>query len=67
MSFRPSDSIDDNFLRRPKSWAEVAHACTMAIAMGWQRPDNVAGTAAPAVMVGLFVASAGLLFGYDTG
>ncbi|KAL2113952.1 hypothetical protein VUR80DRAFT_1530 [Thermomyces stellatus] len=39
----------------------------MAIAMGWQRPDNVAGTAAPAVMVGLFVASAGLLFGYDTG
>lgn len=35
--------------------------------MGWQKPDNVAGTAAPAIMVGLFVASGGLLFGYDTG
>lgn len=39
----------------------------MAIAMGWQKPDNVAGTSAPAIMVGLFVASGGLLFGYDTG
>ncbi|KAM0335320.1 hypothetical protein ACHAQA_000365 [Verticillium albo-atrum] len=39
----------------------------MAIAMGWQRPDNVAGSSAPAIMVGLFVASGGLLFGYDTG
>ncbi|CAI4218904.1 unnamed protein product [Parascedosporium putredinis] len=39
----------------------------MAIAMGWKKPDNVAGTAAPAIMVGLFVASGGLLFGYDTG
>ncbi|SPO02224.1 probable RCO3 - probable glucose transporter [Cephalotrichum gorgonifer] len=39
----------------------------MAIAMGWHKPDNVAGTSAPAIMVGLFVASAGLLFGYDTG
>ncbi|KXJ91605.1 putative glucose transporter rco-3 [Microdochium bolleyi] len=39
----------------------------MAIAMGWQKPDNVAGSSAPAIMVGLFVASAGLLFGYDTG
>ncbi|KAF5622952.1 RCO3 glucose transporter [Fusarium sp. NRRL 52700] len=40
---------------------------TMAIAMGWQKPDNVAGSSAPAIMVGLFVASGGLLFGYDTG
>ncbi|KAI1114964.1 general substrate transporter [Nemania sp. NC0429] len=39
----------------------------MAIAMGWQKPDNVAGSSAPAVMVGLFVATGGVLFGYDTG
>ncbi|PHH60572.1 hypothetical protein CDD81_1544 [Ophiocordyceps australis] len=39
----------------------------MVIAMGWQKPDNVAGSSAPAIMVGLFVASGGLLFGYDTG
>ncbi|PFH57696.1 hypothetical protein XA68_14675 [Ophiocordyceps unilateralis] len=39
----------------------------MAIAMGWRKPDNVAGSSTPAVMVGLFVASGGLLFGYDTG
>lgn len=36
-------------------------------AMGWHKPDNVAGSSAPAIMVGLFVASGGLLFGYDTG
>lgn len=35
--------------------------------MGWQKPDNVAGSSAPAIMVGLFVATGGLLFGYDTG
>ncbi|RDA91526.1 hypothetical protein CP533_4365 [Ophiocordyceps camponoti-saundersi (nom. inval.)] len=34
---------------------------------GWHKPDHVAGSSAPAVMVGLFVASGGLLFGYDTG
>ncbi|KAI1375371.1 hexose transporter [Hypoxylon crocopeplum] len=39
----------------------------MAIAMGWHKPDNVAGSSAPAIMVGLFVATGGLLFGYDTG
>jgi hypothetical protein len=39
----------------------------MAIAMGWKKPDNVAGSSIPAVMIGLFVASGGLLFGYDTG
>ncbi|KAF7558715.1 hypothetical protein G7046_g5436 [Stylonectria norvegica] len=39
----------------------------MAIAMGWQKPDNVAGSSMPAIMIGLFVASGGLLFGYDTG
>ncbi|RDW73099.1 MFS sugar transporter-like protein [Coleophoma cylindrospora] len=33
----------------------------------WQKPDNVAGSSAPAIMVGLFVACGGLLFGYDTG
>ncbi|KAI1384112.1 hexose transporter [Hypoxylon trugodes] len=39
----------------------------MAVAMGWHKPDNVAGSSAPAIMVGLFVATGGLLFGYDTG
>ncbi|KAG0651721.1 putative glucose transporter rco-3 [Hyphodiscus hymeniophilus] len=39
----------------------------MAIAMAWHKPDNVAGSSAPAIMVGLFVACGGLLFGYDTG
>ncbi|TPX09317.1 uncharacterized protein E0L32_009509 [Thyridium curvatum] len=39
----------------------------MAIAMGWHKPDNVAGSSAPAIMVGFFVATGGLLFGYDTG
>lgn len=35
--------------------------------MGWHKPDNVAGSSAPAIMVGLFVATGGVLFGYDTG
>jgi len=35
--------------------------------MSWHKPDNVAGSSAPAIMVGLFVATGGLLFGYDTG
>ncbi|VUC35203.1 unnamed protein product [Clonostachys rosea] len=39
----------------------------MAIAMAWHKPDNVTGSSAPAIMVGLFVASGGILFGYDTG
>ncbi|KAI6707992.1 hypothetical protein PZA11_004284 [Diplocarpon coronariae] len=39
----------------------------MAVAMVWHKPDNVAGSSAPAIMVGLFVATGGLLFGYDTG
>ncbi|KAK2625711.1 hypothetical protein QTJ16_005023 [Diplocarpon rosae] len=39
----------------------------MALAMVWHKPDNVAGSSAPAIMVGLFVATGGLLFGYDTG
>lgn len=39
----------------------------MAIAMGWRKPSNVAGSSAPAIMVGFFVATGGLLFGYDTG
>lgn len=37
------------------------------LAMGWRKPDNVAGSSAPAIMVGFFVATGGLLFGYDTG
>ncbi|KAH6853910.1 general substrate transporter [Chaetomium sp. MPI-CAGE-AT-0009] len=36
-------------------------------AMGWHKPDNVAGSSAPAIMMGSFVATGGLLFGYDTG
>ncbi|PBP15386.1 putative glucose transporter rco-3, partial [Diplocarpon rosae] len=39
----------------------------MALAMIWHKPDNIAGSSAPAIMVGLFVATGGLLFGYDTG
>ncbi|KAI3398851.1 hypothetical protein diail_8360 [Diaporthe ilicicola] len=39
----------------------------MAFAMGWRKPDNIAGSSAPAIMIGIFVASGGLLFGYDTG
>jgi hypothetical protein len=39
----------------------------MAIAMAWHKPDNVAGSAAPAIMIGLFAAFGGILFGYDTG
>jgi hypothetical protein len=48
-------------------WIDAINLDTMAIAMGWHKPDNVAGSSAPAIMVGLFVASGGLLFGYDTG
>ena len=32
-----------------------------------KKPDHVAGSAAPAIIVGLFVAFGGVLFGYDTG
>ncbi|CAG8974949.1 hypothetical protein HYALB_00007626 [Hymenoscyphus albidus] len=39
----------------------------MRISLKWHKPDNVAGSSAPAIMVGCFVATGGLLFGYDTG
>ncbi|EKD18447.1 putative glucose transporter rco-3 [Drepanopeziza brunnea f. sp. 'multigermtubi' MB_m1] len=58
--------LDDNidpYPRRP----DKPSSSTMAIAMAWQKPDNVAGSSAPAIMIGLFVATGGLLFGYDTG
>lgn len=32
-----------------------------------KKPQNVAGSAAPAILIGLFVAFGGVLFGYDTG
>ncbi|KAI9750333.1 MAG: High-affinity glucose transporter rgt2 [Lichina confinis] len=32
-----------------------------------KKPENVAGSAAPAIIIGLFVAFGGVLFGYDTG
>ncbi|KAG2420258.1 hypothetical protein HFD88_005059 [Aspergillus terreus] len=32
-----------------------------------KKPDDAAGSAAPAIIIGLFVAFGGLLFGYDTG
>ncbi|KAF2855391.1 general substrate transporter [Plenodomus tracheiphilus IPT5] len=32
-----------------------------------KKPDNVAGSIMPAIIVGLFVAFGGVLFGYDTG
>ncbi|MCJ1477590.1 High-affinity glucose transporter rgt2 [Lambiella insularis] len=34
---------------------------------GLNKPDNVAGSAAPAIAIGCFVAFGGVLFGYDTG
>jgi SP family sugar:H+ symporter-like MFS transporter len=34
---------------------------------GLNKPQNVAGSAAPAIIIGCFVAFGGLLFGYDTG
>ncbi|KAF5022670.1 hypothetical protein F66182_5218 [Fusarium sp. NRRL 66182] len=39
----------------------------MVLAMGWHKPENFAGSSVRAIMVGLFVASGGLLFGYDLG
>lgn len=33
----------------------------------FKRPDDATGSAAPAIMIGLFVAFGGVLFGYDTG
>ncbi|KAE8448539.1 glucose transporter [Mollisiaceae sp. DMI_Dod_QoI] len=35
--------------------------------MSWHKPDHIAGSSAPAIMIGLFVATGGVLFGYDTG
>ncbi|KAK5072994.1 Plasma membrane low glucose sensor [Lithohypha guttulata] len=32
-----------------------------------KKPENVAGSAAPAILIGLFVSFGGVLFGYDTG
>ncbi|GAB1194040.1 general substrate transporter [Aspergillus pseudonomiae] len=32
-----------------------------------KKPDDATGSAAPAIMIGLFVAFGGVLFGYDTG
>ncbi|KAL2000999.1 hypothetical protein VTN02DRAFT_2358 [Thermoascus thermophilus] len=32
-----------------------------------KKPENAAGSAAPAIIIGLFVAFGGVLFGYDTG
>ncbi|KAL8711272.1 MAG: hypothetical protein Q9225_007141 [Loekoesia sp. 1 TL-2023] len=32
-----------------------------------KKPENVPGSAAPAIIIGLFVAFGGILFGYDTG
>ncbi|KAK4648044.1 glucose transporter [Podospora bellae-mahoneyi] len=37
------------------------------VGFGWRKPANVAGTSAPAILLSLFVATGGLLFGYDTG
>ncbi|KFY14824.1 hypothetical protein V492_02390 [Pseudogymnoascus sp. VKM F-4246] len=39
----------------------------LVVAMFWKKPDNVAGTTAPAILIGLFVTFGGLLYGYDTG
>jgi hypothetical protein len=39
----------------------------MVLGMGWHKPDNFAGSSSRAITIGLFVASGGLLFGYDLG
>ncbi|CEI62069.1 putative glucose transporter rco-3 [Fusarium venenatum] len=39
----------------------------MVRAMGWHKPENFAGSSIRAILVGLFVSSGGLLFGYDVG
>jgi len=41
----------------------VAHRCGQPA----NDSNSVAGSAAPAIMIGLFVAFGGILFGYDTG
>ncbi|KFZ14482.1 hypothetical protein V502_06080 [Pseudogymnoascus sp. VKM F-4520 (FW-2644)] len=33
----------------------------------WRKPESAAGSSAPAIMIGAFVAFGGILFGYDTG
>lgn len=33
----------------------------------FNKPDDVAGSALPAILIGAFVAFGGVLFGYDTG
>ncbi|RPA85508.1 general substrate transporter [Ascobolus immersus RN42] len=35
--------------------------------LGIRKPDNVPGSAGPAIVIGIFVAFGGILFGYDTG
>jgi sugar porter (SP) family MFS transporter len=35
--------------------------------LGIKKPDNVPGSAGPAIVIGIFVAFGGILFGYDTG
>ncbi|KAI4152183.1 MAG: hypothetical protein LQ340_003059 [Diploschistes diacapsis] len=35
--------------------------------VGFSKPQNTAGSAAPAIAIGCFVAFGGILFGYDTG
>ncbi len=35
--------------------------------IGLKKPENVAGSAAPAILIGLFVAFGGVLFGYALG
>ncbi|KAK8220940.1 glucose transporter-like protein [Phyllosticta capitalensis] len=37
------------------------------MALGFQKPADVPGAAWPAIMIGLFVAFGGVLYGYDTG
>ena len=65
---RPPTPVSSRERRpRQRAWPDRAADSAMAIAMGWRKPSAIAGSSAPAVMVGIFVASGGLLFGYDTG
>lgn len=39
----------------------------LAMLKGFRKPDHVAGSAAPAIIMSIFVSFGGILFGYDTG
>lgn len=41
--------------------------CVIKMGLGLKRPEGVEGAAWPSIMVGMFAAFGGVLYGYDTG